>query len=90
MKKRKKEKINRVTPYHLPPQNQSLGGRVVSEHGDISSKSNSLSPLKIPSDNECEIPCESDLLVICGKYKSSGEAWLTHYISYKGLETTMA
>ena len=40
------------------------GGQVISEHSDQSSRSNSPSPSKTPSDNECEIPCEGDLLVI--------------------------
>jgi len=41
------------------------GEQVVSEHSDQSSRSNSPSPSKKnPSDNECEIPCEGDLLVI--------------------------
>ena len=40
------------------------GGQVVSEHSDQSSRSNSPSPSKTSSDNECEIPCEGDLLVI--------------------------
>jgi len=40
------------------------GGLVVSDHSDQSSRSNSPSPSKIPSENECEIPCECDLLVV--------------------------
>jgi len=40
------------------------GGQVVSEHSDTSSRSNSPSPSKTPSDNICEIPCEGELLVI--------------------------
>jgi len=36
------------------------GGQVVSEHSDQSSRSNSPSPSKTLSDNECEIPCEDD------------------------------
>jgi len=40
------------------------GGQVVSEHSDPSSRSNSPSPSKTPSDNQYEIPCEGDLLVI--------------------------
>jgi len=40
------------------------GGQVVSNHSDQSSRSNSPSPSKTPSDNEYEIPCEGDLLVI--------------------------
>jgi len=39
-------------------------GEVVSEHSDNSFRSNSPSPSKVPSDNECEIPCGSDLLMI--------------------------
>jgi len=39
-------------------------GEVVSEHSDNSSRSNSPSPSKVPSDNECEIPCKGDLLMI--------------------------
>jgi len=39
------------------------GGQVVSEHSDQSSRSHSPSPSKTSSDNEYEIPCESDLLV---------------------------
>ena len=40
------------------------GGQVISEHSDKSSRSNSPSPSKTLSDNDCEIPCESDLLMI--------------------------
>ena len=40
------------------------GGQVVSEHSDQSSRSNSPSPSKTPNENECEIPCVGDLLVI--------------------------
>ena len=40
------------------------GGQVVSDHSDQSSRYNSPSPSKIPNENECEIPCEGDLLVI--------------------------
>jgi len=40
------------------------GAQVVSEHNDNSSWSNSPSPSKSHSDNECEIPCEGDLLMI--------------------------
>jgi len=40
------------------------GGHVVSEHRDTSSRSNSPSPSKSHSDNEYEIPCEGDLLVL--------------------------
>ena len=40
------------------------GGQVVSDHSDQSSRFNSSSPSKNPSDNEYEIPCEGDLLVI--------------------------
>jgi len=39
-------------------------GRVVSNHNDKSSSFNSPSPSKTPSENECEIPCECDLLVV--------------------------
>ena len=39
-------------------------GQVVSEHSDNSSRSNSPSPSKTPSENECEIPCEGDLLMV--------------------------
>jgi len=40
------------------------GEQVVSEHSDQSPRSNSPSPSKTSCDNECEIPCEGDLLVI--------------------------
>jgi len=40
------------------------GGQVVSEHSDNSSRSNSLFPSNSLSDNDCEIPCEGDILMI--------------------------
>ena len=40
------------------------GGQVVSEYSDQSSRSNSSPLSKTPSDNECEIPFEGDILVI--------------------------
>jgi len=40
------------------------GDQVVSEHSDKSSRSNSPSPSKTLSENECKIPCEGDLLMI--------------------------
>jgi len=40
------------------------GGLVVSDYSDQSSRSNSPSPSKAPSENECELPCEDDLLVV--------------------------
>jgi len=51
---------------HCPTKRTMMvkGGQVVSEHSDNSSRSNSPSPSKTPSDNEYEIPCEGNLLVI--------------------------
>jgi len=40
------------------------GGQIVSEHSNQSSRSNSPSPSKTPSDNEYEISCAGGLLVI--------------------------
>jgi len=40
------------------------GGIVVSDHSDQSFRSTSPTHSKTPSDNECEIPCEGDLLVV--------------------------
>jgi len=40
------------------------GRIVVSDHSSQSSRANSLSSSKTPSEDECEIPCESDLLVV--------------------------
>jgi len=39
-------------------------GIVVSDNSDQSSRSNSLTASKTLSENECEIPCEGDLLVV--------------------------
>jgi len=38
-------------------------GVVVSDHSSQSSRSSSLASSKYPSEEECEIPCEGDLLV---------------------------
>jgi len=40
------------------------GGIVVSDNSDQSSRSNSPTPSKTPSENECEIPCKGDSLVV--------------------------
>jgi len=40
------------------------GGIVVSDHSYQSSRSTSPIPSKTPSEDECEIPCEGDLLLV--------------------------
>ena len=40
------------------------GGIVVSDHSDQSSWCKSPTPFKTPKENECEIPCEGDLLMV--------------------------
>ena len=40
------------------------GGIVVSDHTSQSSRASSPSSSKPPSENECEIPCEGDLLMV--------------------------
>ena len=52
------------------------GGQVIRDHSDQSSRSNFPSPSKIPSENECEIPCEGDLLVVRRMLGTTPNLWM--------------